>query len=231
MAAPATGVRAIAFDAFPIFDSRLIAITAKELFPDKGEMLANIWSTKLFGYTWLETAAGRYEGFESLAQGALEFAAESIGVKLSSSARTKLIEVYSQLNVWPDVKSALERLRTAKVRLAFLSNLSEEMLRANMRHTGIEEYFEFALSTDRVRRFKPAPETYKMAMDAFRLPKEAIGFAAFGGWDAAGATWFGYRTVWVNRMNALAERLEPKPAVVSTGMEGVLSLAGLLQPG
>ena len=227
MAASAAGVGAIAFDAFPIFDSRLLSVTAKELFPDKGEMLANIWSTKLFGYTWLETTAGRYEGFESLAQGALEFAAESIGVQLSSDARTKLIEVYSQLNVWPDVKDALKRLRTAKVRLAFLSNLSEEMLRANMRHTGIEEYFEFALSTDRVRRFKPAPETYKMAMDAFSLPKEAIGFAAFGGWDAAGATWFGYRTVWVNRMNALAERLEPKPAVVSTGMEGVLSLAGV----
>ena len=226
-AVPVTGVRAIAFDAFPIFDLRAITVTARQLFPEKGEMLASVWSTKLFESTWLETSAGRYVGFEALAARALEFAAESAQVSLSGEALAKLVAVYSQLDVWPDVKAALEQLRASEIRLAMLSDLSEPVLRANLRHAGIEKHFEFVLSTDRVRKFKPAPEAYEMAMQAFRLPKETVGFAAFGGWDATGASWFGYRTVWVNRLHLPAETLDPKPALTSAGMEGVLELAGL----
>lgn len=65
-----------------------------------------------------------------------------------------------------------------------------------------------------------------MAVEALQLPKEAIGFAAFGGWDAAGATWFGYRTGWVNRLGVPPERLDAAPEIVARGMDGVLALAG-----
>jgi 2-haloacid dehalogenase len=33
-----------------------------------------------------------------------------------------------------------------------------------------------------------------MEIDAFTLKREEILFAAFAGWDAAGAKWFGYPT-------------------------------------
>jgi len=39
---------------------------------------------------------------------------------------------------------------------------------------------------------------------------ENITFAAFGGWDAAGAKWFGYPTVWVNRLETPIEKLDFK---------------------
>jgi hypothetical protein len=39
------------------------------------------------------------------------------------------------------------------------------------------------------------PRAYQMRIDAFRLPKQEILFAAFGGWDAAGAKSFGYETL------------------------------------
>jgi 2-haloacid dehalogenase len=138
-----------------------------------------------------------------------------------------LVDQFDQLDVWPDVKPALARLRTAGVRLVFLSNLSEATLRANMKRNRIADLFESPLSTDRVRRFKPAPQAYRMAIEALRLPREQIGFAAFGGWDAVGATWFGYRTAWVNRAGAPAEPLDAQPAVTSRGIESVLALAGL----
>jgi 2-haloacid dehalogenase len=113
------------------------------------------------------------------------------------------------------------------VRLGLLSNLRESALRANLRNADIAGAFEQVLSTDRVQRFKPAPAAYHMAVEAFGLAKDEIGFAAFAGWDAAGASWFGYRTAWVNRLGAPAERLRPNPAIVSRGVEGALALAGL----
>ena len=71
--------------------------------------------------------------------------------------------------------------------------------------------FEPHLSTDQVRAFKPDPRAYQMGIDAFGLRREEIAFAAFGGWDAAGARAFGYPTFWVNRMNAPVEELGVAP--------------------
>jgi FMN phosphatase YigB (HAD superfamily) len=56
-----------------------------------------------------------------------------------------------------------------------------------------------------VRAFKPAPEAYAMATRKLRLAKEEILFVPFAAWDAAGAAWFGYPTVWVNRARQRAE--------------------------
>jgi len=57
-----------------------------------------------------------------------------------------------------------------------------------------------------------------MGIDAFKLAKEEILFAAFAGWDAAGAKWFGYPTFWVNRMNAPVEELDAAPDGIGSGM-------------
>lgn len=221
------GVKAIGFDGFPVFDPSPVAAAVRAAFPEKGDALAAAWSTKLFGYSWLNTAADRYATFDVLADAALQFAAESLKLTMTQPQRSDLVAVYRQLNVWPDVKPGLKRLRDAGVRLAFVSNLGEDALRANMANAGIADAFEFVLSTDRVQRFKPAPAAYQMAIDAFGLRKDEIGFAAFGGWDALGASWFGYRTAWINRFGVPVEPLEPKPAIVSRGFDGVLALAGL----
>jgi len=116
------------------------------------------------------------------------------------------------LPVWPDVVVRLGMLRDAGLRLVFLSNLYGEMLRANMKRNGIEDFFEAALSTDRVHAFKPSPEAYQLGVDALGLRKEEITFAAFAAWDTAGAGWFGYPSVWINRPGQPAEALDIAPA-------------------
>jgi len=220
-------VDAIAFDAFPIFDPRPVAQKVVALVPDHGLQLAQAWSTKLFGNSWLYAAAGQYATFDDVADNALRYAAESLGLTLSASDRQMLAAAYSSLDAWPDARPALVRLREAGIRLAFLSNLGESALRANMARNGLDALFEHVLSTDRVRAFKPSPTAYAMAPEAFGLPKSRIGFAAFGGWDAAGAAWFGYRTAWVNRLGVPFEHLGPGPAIAGSDMTAVLRLAGL----
>ena len=181
----------------------------------------------MFGDTWLETSAGRYREFEDLADASLRATCRSLGLDLSNDDRAALVGAYSTLDVWPDVKPALARLRGAGIRLGFLSNLGETLLRTNMRNAGITDDFELVSSTDRVKRFKPSPLAYQMAIDGFKLLKAEIGFVAFGGWDAVGATWFGYRTAWINRLDAADEQLDAQPAIVTKGIEGALMLAGL----
>ena len=79
------------------------------------------------------------------------------------------------------------------------------------------------LSTDRVNEYKPSPKAYQMGIDSLKLKKEEIAFAAFAGWDAAGAKWFGYPTFWVNRQNAPLEELDVAPDGIGTDMMGLVN--------
>jgi 2-haloacid dehalogenase len=68
-----------------------------------------------------------------------------------------------------------------------------------------------------VKAYKTVPRAYKMVEDAFKLPrKKSIVFAAFGGWDAAGAKSFGLNTFWVNRAGAPMEELGVEPDATGT---------------
>lgn len=201
-------IKAIAFDGFPIFDPRPIFGLTQKIFPQQGKILAKLWFSKIFGYTWLRTVGANYKGFYAVIEDALLFSTETLKLKLTANEKKELMSSWLKLKVWPDVKSALQLFRKNNIRLGFLSNLSEEMLRQNARNSGIEKAFEFYLSTDRVQAYKPSPSAYKMGVEAFKLPKENIAFAAFGGWDAVGAKWFGYPTVWVNRLGTPLEKLD-----------------------
>src|SRR5579872_1065083 len=211
-------IKAIAFDGFPITDPRPVFARVEEMFPDKGRALNEAWRTRLFEYTWLRTLGGHYADFWQVTEESLVFAAKVSRVDLSADQRDALMQSWLGLRAWPDVAPALKELRSAGIRMAFLANLTAPMMDAVMKNSGLEGFFEPHLSTDKVRAFKPAPIAYQMGVDAFQLRKEEIVFAAFAGWDASGAKWFGYPTFWVNRMNAPVEELGVTPDGVGSGM-------------
>ncbi len=218
--------RAVVFDGFPIFDPRPIFALTEELFPGKGAELGNAWRTRQFEYTWLRTLEQRYVDFRKVTEDALIFATKSLKLELTAEARERLMGAYFKLKAWPDVVPALTALKSAGIRLGFLTNFTEEMLNANIKSAGLDGYFEKLLSTDLVREFKPAPKAYQMGIDAFKLPKEEIVFCAFGGWDAAGAKSFGYPTFWVNRLGTPVEELGYPP----DGMGGMAELVKFVLP-
>jgi 2-haloacid dehalogenase len=68
--------KAIAFDAFPIFDPRPVFGLAETLFPGKGTDLSNAWRTRQFEYQWLRALLGRYADFWQTTEDGLVFAAK-----------------------------------------------------------------------------------------------------------------------------------------------------------
>lgn len=203
--------RAILFDAFPVFDPRPVFALAEEIFPGKGADLSNLWRSRQFEYTWLRNIIGEYEDFWKVTEDALVFAAASLKLDLTAEKRQKLMAAYLNLKAWPDVPQSLQSLRKAGLRLAFLSNFTVKMLQAGINNSGLDGVFDHLLSTDAVRAFKPDPRAYQMGLDAFKLKKHEMLFAAFAGWDAVGARKFGYPTFWVNRANQPGEQLGVKP--------------------
>ncbi|WP_216845312.1 haloacid dehalogenase type II [Granulicella sp. S156] len=204
-----SAIKFIAFDAFPIFDPGPVFALADGMFPGVG--LSNQWRTRQFEYTWLRVASQHYVDFWQVTDDALTFAANALKLNILPAQRTRLMNAYLELQAWPDVLPALASLRKSGLRFSFLSNLTPRMLHSNIKHAGLDGFFEQILSTDQVKTYKPAPQAYQMGLDAFKAKREEILFVASAGWDAAGAKLFGYPTYWVNRQKLPAEELGVLP--------------------
>jgi 2-haloacid dehalogenase len=152
-------------------------------------------------------AADQYTDFAAVTDEALRFAAKTKGLALSESARHTLVEAYSRLAPWQDTRATLTGWHRAGIRLAPLSNYSPPMLARLLENAGLSALFFEQISTHPARTFKPDPRAYALAESRLALSREQIVFAAFGGWDAAGAKWFGFPTFWVNRLGVPQEEL------------------------
>src|SRR5580700_6231321 len=128
-----SNIKAVAFDGFPILDPRPVFSLVDHLYPDKGVELSSIWRTRQFEYTWLRTLSGRYADFWQITNDALVFAAKALMVELTPEKHARLMDAYLKLRCWPDVPAALSAIKEAGIGIAFLSNLTAEMLEAGIR--------------------------------------------------------------------------------------------------
>lgn len=228
-AAEGRKIKAVAFDAFPVFDPRPVFALAEQLFPGKGVELSNAWRTRQFEYQWLRALSQQYADFRQATDDSLVFAADLLKLDLTPEKHKRLMDAYLELKAWPDVAPALASLRSAGLRLALLSNATPKILETGITNSGLGDAFEHVLSTDTLRTYKPDPRAYRMAIDAFGLEKEEILYVAFAGWDAAGARAFGYTTFWVNRSSLPAERLGVSADGAGAGLDDLVRFADALK--
>lgn len=207
----ATVIEAVVFDLFTIVDPSPVFALAERLFPGKGAQLSATWRARQFEYTWLRALTGTYADFWTVTGDALVYAANAAGVALGADARAELMDAYLRLKAHPDAQPTLAEMKDSGLRLAPLSNFDPRMLDAAIDSAGLGGVFEHRLSTDARRTYKPHARAYQMAIDTFGLTRGEIVFAAFGGWDAAGAKAFGYTTFWVNRLGLPVEELGVRP--------------------
>jgi 2-haloacid dehalogenase len=194
--------RAILFDAFPIFDPRSVRTLVEQHVHGASAELYELWRNRIFEYQWLHALSGTYVDFEACVGEALDFATGTLKVDLPPAHKRDLVGAFSNLKIWDDVDEGLSAVAESGARIGFLSNMTERMLRSNLQRNGLTDRFDFVLSTNRVRAFKPDPRAYGLACAALGVAKSEILFVAFAGWDAAGAKWFGFPTYWVNRAHA-----------------------------
>jgi 2-haloacid dehalogenase len=209
--APRATTRGICFDLFTIFDPRSVLRVAETVVGERAPELCDAWRIRQFEYSWIRTAAGRYADFEVVTREALENVARARKIPLSVADRELLVGAYSELDPWPDTRSALGAWKERGLKLAPLANYSPRMIERLLAHSELTSFFDTLISTDAVKTFKPDPRAYALGPARLGLRSEEIVFAAFGGWDAAGARWFGFPTFWVNRLSATAEEFTPPP--------------------
>lgn len=220
-------LKAVLFDAYgTLFDVYSVALLAEQLCPGRGEALALLWRDKQIEYTRLVTMSApggeRYQPFWELTLAALRFAVQRLQLDLGADGEARLMNQYRALSAFPEVRSVLEQLKARGITTGILSNGDPAMLGIAVRSAGLEALLDHVISVESVRAFKTDPRAYALGPETLGLPARQILFVSSNGWDAIGATWYGYATLWVNRSGLPLEELGTEPHRTGTSLRDVL---------
>jgi 2-haloacid dehalogenase len=215
--------KAVLFDAYgTLFDVYSVALLAEQLFPGHGERLAVLWRDKQIDYTRLLSMSGRYRPFWDLTRAGLRYAALRLGLALDGAAEDRLMNQYRHLSAFPENREVLAELQRRGVPAGILSNGDPDMLQVAVRSAGLADHLQHVLSVHGVQRYKTDPAAYALGPAALKLAPREILFVSSNGWDAIGATWFGYTTLWVNRAGLPLEALDTEPTRTGNSLRDVL---------
>jgi 2-haloacid dehalogenase len=129
---------------------------------------------------------------------------------------------YRHLSAFPENREVLAELRQRRVPAGILSNGDPEMLAVAVKSAGFAGLLDPLLSVHPARRFKTDPAAYALGPAALGLPAKDILFVSSNGWDAIGATWYGYTTLWINRAGLPLDPLGTQPTRIGTSLRDVL---------
>jgi 2-haloacid dehalogenase len=215
--------QAVLFDAYgTLFDVYSVGLLAEQMFPGHGERLSVLWRDTQIEYTRLTSMSGQYQPFWDLTRASLRYAALRMELRLNATAEDRLMNEYRHLSAFPENRDVLSDLKSRGIPTGILSNGDPEMLGVAVKSAGFSGLLTHVLSVHALRRYKPDPAVYALGPQALGLQPKDILFVSSNGWDAIGATWFGYTTLWVNRSGLPPEQLSTAPARTGTSLRDVL---------
>ena len=227
-------IRAVVFDAYgTLFDVYSIGALAEKLYPGQGAALSVLWRDKQIEYTRLISLSDpdaqgskHYQTFWDITRASLRYALARLGLAHTHANEDALMAQYAELTAFPENLGVLQSLRQRGVSTAILSNGSPEMLASAARSAGMSEVLDAVLSVDSVRQFKTTPTSYQIVTDHFGFAPAEVLFVSSNAWDALGATWFGFTTLWVNRQGLPPEAIGPAPHHTGRNLTDVLKVLG-----
>ncbi len=236
--------RAVLFDAYgTLFDVYSVSLAAEQWFPGRGKQLAQVWRDKQIEYSRLLTTCNHgahYEPFWSVTEKALRYAIEFIAYNAHSmpansqsgskndaldqhQASSTLMDEYRHLTAYPENREVLSELKRRGIVTGILSNGDPAMLDVAVKSAGLQDVLDHVISVDSIRKYKTHPDAYALGSNATGLQPKQMLFVSSNGWDALAATWYGYRTLWVNRNNLPQEEIGPAPERVGASLRDVFS--------
>ncbi|MEO1138232.1 MAG: haloacid dehalogenase type II [Pseudomonadota bacterium] len=218
------------FDAYgTLFDVAAAARNAasepgREAFAAHWPAIASNWRLKQLQYTWLRAVIGDHTNFWEVTQNGLDWALEVEGLGDDPGLRERLLQLYWELDAYPEVPTMLCALKDLGMNTAILSNGSPDMLEGAVQSAGIGDVLDDVLSVESVGIFKPAAIVYDLVGQRFGCAKNEVLFVSSNGWDASAAAGYGFDTAWVNRAGEPLDRLPAKPGKILTDLTGIPEL-------
>ena len=216
---PLTPPRVLLFDVNEtLLDIKLLHRAVADVLLD--DDAAKLWFTTMLQYSLVMTVSDQYASFGDIGAAVLQMLARNRDVVLKAEDAKQVMSVIRALPPHPDVRPALDQLKTRGIRLATLTNSSQEVAEAQMRHAGLDGFFERMLSVEQPRQFKPHRAVYHWAAGEMGVAPGECMLVAAHGWDVAGAKWAGLRTAFIAREGQQIFPLAETPEVDAADLLG-----------
>lgn len=202
-----------------LLDIEFLAPLFARLFGDGAVMRE--WFAQMVLYSEAMTLSGTYAPFGAIGAGILRMLGEIKAVPIAAGDIVELRERMQALPAHADVAEAMRALKAAGFRLVTLTNSAPLPDGGPMERAGIAPFFERQFSVDTTRRFKPAPENYRMVAQELGVDVSALCMVAAHAWDTVGAQQAGCAAALVTRPGNTMLDVLPVPDIVGRDLIGV----------
>ena len=179
------------------------------------------WFSNVVLYSQVTTIAGPYVDFGTIARASLEMTAAAHGVNLAPADRDAILRGLVSLPAHTDIPDGLRALRTAGFRLVTLTNSAPAAIAQQLKNAAIDTYFERAFSVDAVKKFKPAPDVYRLVASELHIDVSQMRLVAAHAWDVLGAMRAGCSAAFIARAGKALYPLAEKPDIVGPTLREV----------
>ena len=176
--------------------------------------LLPLWFTTMLQYSLVSTVGRQYNDFGIIGVAALQMVASNHGISLTEKEATEaILGPIRSLPAHPEVKAALEQLKTAGYHLVSFTNSSNKGVETQFKNAGLTTYFDQRLSVEDIGKFKPHTDAYQWAARKMGVQADECLLIAAHGWDIAGALWANWRAAFISRPGAQLYPLAPTPEI------------------
>ena len=205
-----SNIKVCAFDAYgTCFDINSAAAIIKNKIGKKWLDFSNTWRTVQLEYTWLRSLMKNHKNFWQVTKDSLNFAMKAHNI--NPKYEQELLKLYQELHAYSDLTETLLYLKRKKIKTCILSNGTPKLLNLLTKKANVQKLFDSIISIEKVKIYKPSPKVYQLVTKKYKCNPNQVCFFSSNSWDIVGAKSFGFKSVWVNRINKNFDNLDHKP--------------------
>ena len=185
------------------------------------EELMELWFFTMLYHSLVDTVTSNYYDFGAIGAACIQMVAKGHGIKLDKNKAEKAMEAMKTLPAHPDVPPGLKKMKEAGFRMYPLTNSAALVMESQLKHAGIEQYFDGRLTVEALNIYKPHPRTYHWAANKVGVSIGNCMLIATRGLDVAGATITGMRAAFLKRPGKTLYPLGPDIEISGRDMVAV----------
>jgi 2-haloacid dehalogenase len=197
---PFESIRLITFDCYGTlvdWEKGMLA-ALRPLLSKDGQSISDLQILELYGEIEAELESGPYLSYRQLLAQAAREIGRRLGKEISSEEGSAFAESLTRWKPFNDTAPALQSL-AMRFRLGIISNVDDDLFAETRKQlAGIE--FEFVITAQQMRSYKPSHKNFEEAIRRSGLSKDYllhVGQSLYH--DIAPANALGIQNVWVNR--------------------------------
>jgi 2-haloacid dehalogenase len=210
----------LAFDVYgTLIDTNGVVDLLEKFIGNKAKAFSSTWRNKQLEYSFRRGHMQNYVSFAICTSQALDYTCLFHKVELNLEQKNELMNIYSVLPAFDDVKEALTKLKEKGFRLFAFSNGKAEAVEKLLIHAGVRELFLDVVSVDDIKTFKPSPGAYAHFLRTAQTNGNEAWLISSNPFDVIGSISAGMKSVWIQRSSeSIFDPWEIQPTITVSSL-------------